>query len=110
MNMFLRLLLLHLRHHDRPPPPPHNDNPPSPPPSPPRRFFNDSEDIMLRSLHLLDLSMDVTERELKRKYRSLARIYHPDKNQCEVTGLSQAEATAHFQSINNAYSFLLSVL
>ena len=90
-------------------PPSHNAAPPSPT-SPPRFASSADGDIRLKSLSVLGLSYEVTERELKQKYRSLARIYHPDKNQSTITGLTKEEATALFQTINNSYSFLLSIL
>ena len=39
-------------------------------------------------------------------YRQLAREYHPDKNNQEVTGLTTTEALDFFKLLNNANMFL----
>jgi hypothetical protein len=36
----------------------------------------------------------------------MAREYHPDKNNPEVTGLTMAEASDFFKLLNNANMFL----
>ena len=58
------------------------------------------------SLKILGLGFGATEAELKHSFRRLSRVYHPDKHKPEETGLSLEEATAHFQLLNNAYSYL----
>jgi DnaJ-class molecular chaperone len=40
------------------------------------------------SLQILDLGLGASEIEAKVKYRQLARIYHPDKNNQATTGLT----------------------
>ena len=41
------------------------------------------------SLQILDLGLGASEIEAKVKYRQLARIYHPDKNNQATTGLTK---------------------
>mmetsp|Transcript_9132 Transcript_9132/g.16426 ORF Transcript_9132/g.16426 Transcript_9132/m.16426 type:complete len:566 (+) Transcript_9132:34-1731(+) len=50
----------------------------------------------------LEVDRDATEDDLKKAYRKMARIHHPDKN---VHG-DQAAANARFQLIQNAYDVL----
>lgn len=49
---------------------------------------------------VLGVSKDVTEAELKKVYRKLARQFHPDSNQ------DDAKAEARFKEISEAYSVL----
>ena len=49
---------------------------------------------------VLGVSKDVSESELKKKYRKLARQYHPDSN------AGDAKAEAKFKEISEAYSVL----
>lgn len=49
---------------------------------------------------ILGVSKDVTEAELKKTYRKLARTYHPDSN------AGDAKAEAKFKEISEAYSVL----
>lgn len=49
---------------------------------------------------ILGVSKDATDEEIKRSYRKLAQLYHPDKNNSE-------EATDKFQQINTAYHVLI---
>ena len=44
--------------------------------------------------------------EVKIDYRRLAREYHPNKNNQEVTGLTTTEASDFFKLLNNANMFL----
>ena len=48
----------------------------------------------------LGVSKDVSEADLKKTYRKLARKYHPDSNQGDAT------AEAKFKEISEAYSVL----
>ncbi|MBN9196488.1 MAG: DnaJ domain-containing protein, partial [Microbacterium sp.] len=48
----------------------------------------------------LGVSKDVSEADLKKTYRKLARKYHPDSNQGDAT------AEAKFNEISEAYSVL----
>ena len=49
---------------------------------------------------ILGVSKDVSEADLKKTYRKLARTYHPDSNQGDTT------AEAKFKEISEAYSVL----
>ena len=110
-----------------------NSAPPSPPPSPQQRQqsrvpprqrrqqqsdANSSgrpydPDMVGHSLHdsfkVLDLGIGASEMEVKVQFRKLSRIYHPDKHNSSQTGMANADATAFFQLINNAYSYLKEV-
>ena len=69
---------------------------------------------MYDSLKILDLGLGASEREVKLSYRRLTSIFHPDKweHSRHTTGMTLPEttATAHFQMLNNAQSFLRSRL
>ena len=60
------------------------------------------------SLAFLRLPPSATKREVKIRYRALARKYHPDKVQTSETGMTKREAEKHFQLINNAQKYLRS--
>ena len=60
------------------------------------------------SLGILNLSEDVTEREVKMNNREIARIYHPDKHRPDSTGMSPNQAEEYFKLVNNVYEFLRS--
>jgi len=53
---------------------------------------------------LLDLERTCAPEEIKRSYRKLALKWHPDK--AAINALSDKEATAKFQAIQEAYSTL----
>ena len=55
---------------------------------------------------LLGLGLGTSEMKVKMRYRQLARKYHPDKNNQEVTGLPASEASDFFKLLNNANMFL----
>ena len=61
---------------------------------------------MSYALKLLGLGLGALEIEVKIRYRQLAREYHPDKNNYEVTGLTLTEALDFFKLLNNANMFL----
>jgi len=61
---------------------------------------------MSYALKLLGLGLGALEIEVKIHYRQLAREYHPDKNNQEVTGLTLTEALDFFKLLNNANMFL----
>ena len=61
---------------------------------------------MSYALKLLGLGLGASETEVKVRYRQLAREYHPDKNNQEVTGLTTTEASDFFKLLNNANMFL----
>ena len=65
---------------------------------------------MYDSLKIFNLGYGATIAEVKAEYRSLARMYHPDKHQPEQTGMSNEDAKRFFQLINNAHTYLRSKL
>ncbi len=62
------------------------------------------------SFKALELGLGATETEVKVKYCTLARIYHPDKHDPTRTGMTHAEASEYFKLINNAQAYLCDVL
>ena len=102
------------RNHRLPP------TPPSPPPrseAPPRTSGNGNSgnyDYVVHkvghtrrdSLGILNLPRTSTEREIKIRYRQLARTYHPDKYNSTTKKIPKSEAQEHFKLLNNAYEFL----
>ena len=50
---------------------------------------------------ILGINQDATPTEIKKKYRNLSKIWHPDKNPN-----NQAEATSKMQKINEAFEVL----
>lgn len=57
------------------------------------------------SLRALGLEEHATITDIKRRFRTLSLIYHPDKYN-ESLGISKELATTHFQLLNNAYDKL----
>ena len=57
-----------------------------------------------RCLAILELPPQATFADVKRQYRIMAQIFHPDKLAC--SGEAKAWATAKFLKINNAYDIL----
>ena len=56
--------------------------------------------IQAKDYHeVLGVSKDADEKQIKRAYRRLALIYHPDRN-------SSPEAVARFREISEAYAVL----
>lgn len=53
--------------------------------------------------HLLDLHPSASVQQIRRAYRELSKLYHPD-----TTELPDAVATAKFQQLNEAYATLSS--
>ena len=66
--------------------------------------------VLYDSLKVFNLGYGATIREVKAEYRSLARVYHPDKHQPEQTGMSDEDSKKFFQLINNAHTYLRSKL
>jgi len=58
-----------------------------------------------RAYALLELSPPVTEPDLRRRYRELAKRWHPDRYAADPTG--QAEAAQRMRDINDAYRLLV---
>ena len=54
-----------------------------------------------KSLKLLGLSMPISVDEIKKKYKKLVKIFHPDVND------NNKEAEKKFKEINEAYKILL---
>ena len=115
-----------------PPPQPNNRPPPPPPPQPQERYSRrrrhppppptpaetPEENHNRRnwnpegvgrnrtdSLKILNLSMNANDNEIKKRFRRLSLIYHPDRYSPNL-GITPGEATAHFQMLNNANEFL----
>jgi GNAT superfamily N-acetyltransferase len=61
---------------------------------------------MSHALKISGLGLGTLEIEAKIQYRQMAREYHPDKNNPEVTGLTMTEASDFFKLLNNANMFL----
>lgn len=57
------------------------------------------------SLRALGLEINATNAEIKRRFRTLSLIYHPDKYN-ESIGITKTQATEHFQILNNAHDYL----
>lgn len=55
---------------------------------------------MLDYYKILEVSQNATKDEIKKKFRKLANIYHPDKNQ------NSQKATEYFKVVLNAYEVL----
>ena len=54
-----------------------------------------------KSLEILDLSMPISVDRIKKKYKKLVKIFHPDVND------NNKEAEKQFKEINEAYKILL---
>jgi curved DNA-binding protein CbpA len=61
---------------------------------------------MSHALKLLGLGLGALEIKVKIWYQQMAREYHPEKNNQEVTGLTMAEASDFFKLLNNANMIL----
>jgi hypothetical protein len=78
----------------------------------PKQWINDEDFCiqvgrsMFQSLAILGLELGASETKVKVHYRQLARIYHPDKNDTAITGLTTSEASIFFQLLNNAHQYL----
>ena len=95
-----------------PPSPPQANIPPSPPPTQSNGNYN-PEGVgrnINDSLGCLGLGRGASEREVRVKFIQLSRIYHPDKHDPEVTGLSHQQAKEKFQEFNNAHAYLRGAL
>ena len=54
-----------------------------------------------KSLKILDLSLPISLEKIKKKYKKLVKIFHPDVND------NNKKAENHFKEINEAYKVLL---
>ena len=102
------------------PPSPILSPPPRQRPSPPPREYEHNAEWNFNpmgigrnrkdSFGILELPMTATERELRVKYKRLARIYHPDKYKLASNEVSSRmtvlEGQQHFQMISNTYDHL----
>ena len=61
---------------------------------------------MFHLLTILGLGLGASDMEIKVHYRQLARKYHPDKNDTNVTGLTTTKASDFFKLLNNANEYL----
>jgi hypothetical protein len=59
----------------------------------------------LDSIRALGLNDNASTLEIKHRFRKLSLSYHPDKYY-PTLGISKEAATAHFQLLNNAYTYL----
>jgi hypothetical protein len=62
---------------------------------------------------LLNVEEDAGQDEIKRSYRALARMYHPDKYRGEdnhVDGMTKKESEDHFKKVSDAYDTLMATL
>ena len=120
------------RRHAQSQPPPSSSSPPSPRNTqsqrprnrvPPRQRRQQAERnseqqydpdkvgrCMWDSLKVFGLGLGASETEVKVKFRAMSRVYHPDKHNPDQAGMSNSQATAFFQLLNNAYSYLREVL
>ena len=62
------------------------------------------------SLGVMGLEAGVTAREVKVRYRFLARQLHPDKHDTEETGMTSEEAVELFKLVNNAQEHLREII
>ena len=84
------------------PPPP---SPPPLPPSPPP-YLQTYSPMLKIFFSILELNTTSTLKELRRTYYLLARKYHPDKWNEEISKISKAESAERFTSISNAFKDL----
>lgn len=62
---------------------------------------NERHEKPLDYYQLLEVAEDATPEEIKRSFRQLALVHHPDKNRDDVEG-----ATQRFASLQQAYEVL----
>ncbi len=63
---------------------------------------------LMTALHILNLDDDASPAEARRAYRTLARLYHPDRMRCHPR--LSADAGDRMVQINLAYRFLVPLL
>lgn len=67
------------------------------------QFFPDQDSVDLYDV--LGLTSDTTPESIKKAYRRLALVYHPDKHNT-ASDAAKAEASIKFQQISFAYSVI----
>jgi DnaJ family protein C protein 9 len=67
------------------------------------QFFPDEESVDL--YNVFSLTSDASPEEIRKAYRRLALVYHPDKHNT-ASEVAKAEASAKFQQIGFAYAIL----
>ncbi|KAH9880184.1 hypothetical protein J1614_002210 [Plenodomus biglobosus] len=72
-------------------------------------MYNKAQTLLKRSktkdyYKVLGVSRDATEREVKKAYRNLSKIYHPDK--ASANNISPEEAQKKMAAVNEAYEVL----
>jgi len=58
------------------------------------------------SFKVLDLGLGASEAELKKRYRELSRLYHPDKHDSTKTGMTDEEAENFCKSGRNLFNYI----
>jgi curved DNA-binding protein CbpA len=66
--------------------------------------YKNRKNEYLKALKLLNLNVKSTEEEIKRKYKELAKVYHPDKYSNDDK--KQEVAKRNFQKLNYAYDII----
>ena len=61
--------------------------------------------LLRKAYHILDISADVSDDKLKRAFRKLAKLHHPDKV-AYLGKLHQEKATIRFQTMVDAYTLI----
>ena len=69
-------------------------------------YANSIESQLTDSLRVLGLEPGVTGREINVRYRFLARKFHTDKHDPEITGMTSEEDVEQFKRVNNAQQFI----
>jgi len=89
---------------------PQPPTPPSPPSQQRRRRYREENvgRILWDSFDILGLDMSASFATTRKRYRQLARLYHPDQHHTTgaQTGLDYEQTTKHFQLIANAWEYL----
>jgi hypothetical protein len=97
----------HVQQRNQPPPPPPSLPPQAPEENHNQRNWNPEgvERNMTDSLKILNLPRNASNNTMKKQFRRLPLTYHPDRYS-PLFGLTQEEAIAYFQMLNNANEFL----
>jgi len=79
-------------------------------PPPGGAFAQSKEDEVAKACRVLGVapaSREPTHAEVKKAYRKLALLYHPDKQPAEASEAEKAEAAARFQAAQDAHDTLI---